>query len=269
MSKDIRSKIFFSNKIEKMGQTVSKKNINYPPISGNNAMDALRNSEKLDGYRSKVASSSSNRIARKTIAYIPSIHTISKEIEPSEVWPNGQVIWMDPISDMGLPHTRPPRYICLPSNLSTTDLKDILVHERIHLSQRQNAKEWLELMKSWSMEPWEGTIHSDILMRKRLNPDLLLSPTFSWKKEWVPLALFKSLNTPNLPDVDVTWWHIPSRTLHREAPPGWEDYFGKVDSGHEHPYELAAYLIERNINCKAHNDLKLRLKEIININRNG
>lgn len=248
-----------------MGLVPSKESMpssGHPPLTGNDALGALHRAETIDDYRNQVAMSSPNRIARNNLKYVPSIHIVNRDIEDTEGWPSGQVIWMDPDSDRGLPHTRPPRYICLSKSIPQETLKSTLLHERVHLSQRFYPKEWVEIMKAWSMEPWNGMIHSDILLRKRLNPDLLLSPTFCWKGEWVPLGIFKSLNMPDLSDIDIVWWHIPSRTLRRQAPDGWEDYFGKVDSGHEHPYELSAYLIEHNKDCKALNDLKPRLKEI-------
>ena len=113
------------------------------------------------------------------------------------------------------------------------------------------------------MTPWKGSVSSDIELRRRINPDLILGPLFQWKGEWVPLAIFKSLTSPVLNDVDIVWWHTTTRTLHRQAPPGWVDFFGPVDSGHEHPYELAAYMIEKNnSSTKAYKELKTKLKEL-------
>jgi hypothetical protein len=110
------------------------------------------------------------------------------------------------------------------------------------------------------MKPWSGSLPSDIELRRRVNPDLILGPLFQWKGEWVPLAIFKSLTSPVLNDVDIVWWHTKSRTIHRQAPPGWIQFFGLVDSGHEHPYELSAYMIEHdNSSTEAYKQLKKNL----------
>jgi hypothetical protein len=126
-----------------------------------------------------------------------------------------------------------------------------------------NPIQWINLMKEWSMTPWNGIIPSDITMRQRINPDLLMAPTFQWKNEWVPLAIFKSLSDAKLSSVDVVWWHIKSRTLHREPPTEWVDFFGPVDSGHEHPYELSAYMIEYESSTKAYNAIKPKLNTVM------
>jgi hypothetical protein len=51
---------------------------------------------------------------------------------------------------------------------------------------------------------------------------------------------------PELTNVDIVWWNVNTRTLNRQPPPGWEDFFGSVHSGHEHPFELSAYLVQNN-----------------------
>jgi len=235
-----------------MGNIVSKEsfytvtNPEKPPLIGNSALRALYRAEAIDNYRNQVETSLSNRIARETAKYLPSLYTVQKNISPSETWPNGQVIWMDPESDNGLPHTRPPDYICLPSTIPDNILNKTLIHERVHVSQRLNPTVWKSAMEKWSMTPWSGKIPDDIFQSRRLNPDLLLSPIYQWKNDWVPLALFSSRNVPLLTDIDIVWWQISTRTLHRKAPPGWTEFFGPVDGGHEHPHELAAYFIEND-----------------------
>jgi hypothetical protein len=235
-----------------MGLLVSKEqfgnpmNPERPPLANNSALRALYRAEAIDNYRQQVETSLLNRLARATAKYLPSLQAVKIGITPSDNWPNGQVIWMDPDSDNGLPHTRPPNYICIPSTLTGDELTKILEHERVHISQRLNPDSWKTAMEKWSMTPWTGTIPPEIFQNRRLNPDLLLSPTFQWKNEWVPLAIFSSISAPVLDEVDIVWWHTSTKTLHREAPPGWKDFFGTVDGGHEHPYELAAYFIEND-----------------------
>lgn len=235
-----------------------------PPLSGQGGLQVLYRAEVLDSYRLYVETSTPNRIARGTSKYISSLYPVAKELKYSSSWPTGQVVWMDPDSDLGLPHTRPPNLICLPSNIQDSVLTSTLLHEQIHLSQRLYPSQWSKILESaWSMTPWTGSLPSDIELRRRVNPDLILGPLFQWKKEWVPLAIFKSLTSPILNDVDVVWWHTTSRTIHRQAPPGWIQFFGLVDSGHEHPYELSAYFIEYdNSSTEAYKQLKKNLGEL-------
>ena len=234
------------------------------PLSGHSALQVLYRAEVLDSYRQLVETSAPNRIARGTVKYLPSTHSVAKPLIQSDAWPHGLVVWMDPESDKGLPHTRPPNLICLPSNTPDSSLTSTLLHEQVHLSQRQYPSQWSKILEeAWSMTPWMDEFPADILLRRRINPDLILGPIYQWKGEWVPLAMFKSLTSPVLNDVDIVWWQISTRALHRQAPPGWVDYFGPVDSGHEHPYELSAYMIEKdNSTTTAYKELKTYLSDL-------
>lgn len=236
-----------------MGLTISKESFSQPsvrrpqppPLTGGDALHALAAAERVDQYRRMVELSSPNRMSRSTLKYTPSVKTVKREIPvASPPWPNGQVVWLQPESDNGLPHTRPPNLICLSTKISPSSIDSILLHERVHVSQRLHPSEWVKIFTKWSMTQWDGTIPGDVTLRQRLNPDIILVPHFIWKNTWVPLAIFKSLTMPDIQDVDVVWWNVESRTLHRQAPPGWEDFFGKVHNGHEHPYELSAYLVQ-------------------------
>jgi len=232
-----------------------------PPISGQSAFQVLQRAEVFDSYRQQIAISAPNRSARGTLKYLPSLYTVSKQLSPSPDWPRGQVVWMDPDSDNGLPHTRPPNLICLPNNIPDSILNSTLLHEQVHISQRLYPSEWSKILESaWSMTTWNGDIPSDILLRYRINPDLILGPLYKWKGDWVPLGLFKSITSPVLNDIDIVWWQISTRTLQRQSPPGWTDFFGPVDGGHEHPYELSAYMIEKNNSTtEAYKQLKKNL----------
>jgi len=235
-----------------------------PPLSGTDALKALYKAEALDGYRQQIELSSANRMARSTLKYLPAVHTVNKPIPASSApWPSGQVIWMDSNCDNNLPHTRPPNLICLSKDIAPNSIASIMLHERVHVSQRLHSSEWAKIFRDyWSMKQWDGVIPADILLRQRLNPDILLVPKFIWKNEWVPLAMFKSLTMPELTDVDIVWWRPASRTLHREAPEGWVDFFGSVHSGHEHPFELSAYLIQNNSDVKAYKAIKEQVNKL-------
>jgi hypothetical protein len=242
---------------------------NRPPLSGNSALQALRRAEAIDQYRTTVEQSSLNVIARLNYTYMPSVHTVSIPIEPADPkdpWPNGQVLWMNSTADGGLPHTRAPYYICLPVSINKKTLSTTLLHERIHLSQRAQPKFWIALMElCWSMTPFIGLLPAELSLRQRINPDIFGVPLFAWKKQWVPLAIFQSVNQPALSEIDIIWWDSITRTIHRDPPPGWETYFGKYSVASEHPYEMAAYLIsspETMSKLPAYQALKSRLNEL-------
>lgn len=234
-----------------------------PPLTSGEGLQALQLAESIDRYQNRISNSNINRMARMKQPYLPSLLTVKRKIptaDSSKPWPNGQIIWMEPDADSGLPHTRPPYYICISRKFPENLLSTTLLHERIHVSQRLHPKEWNKILEeAWSMKPWKGQLPSDIDMRRRLNPDLLMSGFFAWKNEFVPLALFQSTTQPKLHTVDIVWWQISTRTLHRNPPPGWVDFFGSVHPGHEHPYELIAYSIEHSSSTKAFNSIKLRL----------
>ena len=238
-----------------------------PPISGQAGLQALQHAERADQYLTLISQSSINRLARSETNYLPFPHSLKRQIppaDPMEPWPNGQVIWMQPSADEGLPHTRAPNYICIPVTMKDPKiLTSTLLHERVHVSQRLHPAAWQKILaETWSMTPWTGTLPADIQSRRRLNPDLLSVPLFAWKGEWVPLGLFKSASQPKLAEIDTVWWHEPTRTLHREPPPGWSAFFGSAN-GQEHPFEMAAYLVQTNpSNNPAYNAIKPRFGEL-------
>lgn len=237
-----------------------------PPISGQSGLQALYLAERIDNYRELCNESPINMAARVGQNYLPSPQSIDKEIPSIDItqpWPFGQVVWMDPTADGGLPHTRPPNLICMPRDFSDKDIPSTILHERVHISQRLHGKVWETIIKeTWDFTPWYGSLPADIESRRRINPDLIYLPDFIWKHEWVPMALFKSKTQPILTDVEIVWWNDQTRTLHRHPPPGWIDFFGHIPAG-EHPYEIVAYLVAANPKQnKAYQIIKPRLEKI-------
>jgi hypothetical protein len=234
------------------------------PLSGNDALQALNKAEQLDGYITTVNQSPINVLARSQTTYMPSVYSVSIPI-PFTVkpWPSGQVIWMNPTADEGLPHTRAPNYICLPATITNDHIANTVLHERVHVSQRLFPDIWETILKEgWDMKPWIGSFPNHISERRRINPDIHGIPLFIWKNTWVSLGIFKSLKNPKLQEIDIIWWNTVTRTVHKEVPPEWSDFFGNHPAG-EHPYELAAYLIvEAPSNNKSYGALKSRLDRL-------
>ena len=238
---------------------------NRPALSGAAGLQALFRAEALDNYRKLVEDSSLNRAARKNQAYMPAVHTVDMAIPDADLhepWPNGQVVWMEPTADNGLPHTRPPNLICMSRTIPDSELQRTLLHERVHISQRLHPDAWKKILaETWNFKPWNGQLPADIENRRRLNPDTLLMPFFIWKDTYVPVELFKNASNPSLTETDTIWWDAKSRTVFREPPPGWTAFFGFRANGSEHPFELIAYMVaEKKTNSPAFAAIQPRLK---------
>jgi len=251
-----------TEQFSEVSKEVSK--VSRPPLSGNQALQALNKAEFLDGYIATINRSPINILARSETTYMPSVHSVPIPIPPPEnPWPSGQVLWMNPTADEGLPHTRAPNYICLPSNISESHLASTIRHERVHVSQRIHSEKWNKILKAvWDMTPWDGTLPEAIEARRRINPDIHGVPFFIWKRTWVPFALFKSTKKPKLNEISIAWWNAESRTVHYDIPSDWLYFFGNHPAG-EHPYELAAYLVvEKPLSLLAYKMLEPRLKDL-------
>ena len=236
-----------------------------PPICCQSGLAALFRAEKIDNYRAIVEESPINARARAGQIYLSSSYSVSKAVprtNPEDPWPSGQVVWMDPSADGGLPHTRAPDLICISRDFPDADLPTTILHERVHISQRLHPEAWKNLFDVWEFKVWNGTFPAEFESRRRVNPDLLGVPMFIWKDTWVPFAIFKSVNQPKLNEIDVVWWDAKARTILRQPPPGWMDFFGSIPAG-EHPYESIAYLVAANPKQnKAYNAIKSRLANL-------
>ena len=225
----------------------------YPPLSGKDALDALRIAEQLDGYQRAIANSPVNRQARRKGLYKPALYSVNRIVPAvSKDWPSGQVVWMTTDADGGLPHTRAPNYVCISEGHPEKSIAKTLLHERIHIHQRKHTDAWVRFCKQhWAMDLWYGKLPDEISMRLRINPDTMYVAHMIWKKTWVPLALFRSSTPDSLTDVKFVWWNDVQKVLHENAPAGWKEFFGMTDHG-EHPFEIGAYLLaEDGIQCPA------------------
>lgn len=237
-----------------------------PPLSGDEGLQALFRAEQIDQYLKLVSESAVNRKARSDFTYMPAVHSVKRTIpdkDNSQPWPSGQVVWMDPTAEGGLPHTRAPNYICIPYTYDEKQLANTLLHERVHVSQRLHRKAWEKILAdAWQMTPWVGTLPDSLRTRRRINPDLTPAPLFIWKNQYVVVGVFKSESVPVLEEIDLVWWMPNNQTVLKEPPPGWTDFFGTIPAG-EHPYEISAYLVAAAPNGnKAYNALKSRFGDI-------
>jgi hypothetical protein len=259
--------IFLSTSPRQQREGFNPSVVNSPPLSGQEASNCLLAAERIDGYRSKVNKSPVNLKARAGQKYVATNDIVKVAIPPADTslpWWSGQVLWMDPTADNGLPHTRPPGYICLPASLKDGPVFLMtLLHERIHLHQRRYPDIWSTLFnRLWNMKEWDGKLPDKLEQNRRLNPDLLPVPFYIWKDTWVPYASFNDPVNPDLNHAPTVWYNVQQGTISKIPPMGWTEYFGKITND-EHPWEIAAYyLSDPKINCKAKTDLQLHIKEI-------
>ena len=235
-----------NNFLKPLIEKFSAVKINPNPLGGYQAELCLDAAERIDGYQSKINASQMNTKARIGQSYkaIPQSQFLAIPIENAkEPWWSGQVLWMNRTADNGFPHTRPPYYICLPSNISLTALSSTLLHERVHLHQRRYPEKWSAFFKDkWDMKVWSGTLPSNLEAKRRLNPDLLPIPFYIWKDKWVSLCVFKDTGIPSLGNSSTVWFDTTQKVVSTQAPDGWYDFFGKVTND-EHPWEISAYYI--------------------------
>ena len=150
----------------------------------------------------------------------------------------------------GMPHTRPGDRIILPDSILPTEQQDIIDHELIHIFQGRNAEAWKRFYRqNWSFEIFTEpppTFPADLRAAKRSNPDLW-NPAAGgawscWKGRYWPLAVYTDPKHPTLRAAVTVWWDTWKAAVQKEAPEGWQEFFGSVAQD-EHPHEMAAVYI--------------------------
>jgi hypothetical protein len=229
------------------------------PLGGRQADMCLFAAEQIDGYRTAVQNSPINAKARANQKYIATNNLVKIPIEEAVApWWSGQVLWLEPSADGGLPHTRPPAYICLPANIPSSAVSSTLLHERVHLHQRRYPDLWIKFVgDNWSMIPWFGKLPREIEAARRINPDLLENPLFIWNDTWIPVCLYNDTGAPSLSQASTNWYNVNLKTTTRSAPDGWYSFFGHI-ADDEHPWELSAYYIADNSTKSVAKDLLMK-----------
>ena len=156
---------------------------------------------------------------------------------------NSRMIILHPTADNGFPHTRPGGLVCIPTgvmNKSTDAVKNTLIHEAIHLHQRNYEHSWDLFCRREGWTPVDDTeIPEELQASVRLNPDTLASPFWSWQDYFVPLPLFVPKPQLGLGDIRVKWFDLRNRAIFADPPPSFLNRFGDI-SQPEHPYEIYA-----------------------------
>jgi hypothetical protein len=159
-----------------------------------------------------------------------------------------QIVYLEPRSDSGLPHTRGRSGIALPVFLLWHPSDQTIRHELVHLSQKQYKTLWW----SWYSKNWffRTATESEFLSipekwrsRRRINPDTLGTPYVIWKDRYIAISVFSSDIRPDLRFCKRGFWDLQMSQWTWEEPPGWIDMFGSGFND-EHPNEIAAHWID-------------------------
>lgn len=212
-------------------------------------MDVLRIAEQLDNYRSRCLQDPLNQSARSSHSY----SLMNSGLQPTSY--NANIVQLHPTADAGLPHTRPPNFICIPAYYPMNN--ETLLHELLHLHQRNHSNEWEQ--KFWN-QGWapvsEESIPDRWIRRCRLNPDTLSQRFYSWENQWVPLPMFEREDKPDLRHCVVRWWDQKSGSLTTEPPKSFVAAFGKNHPQPEHPREVTAVILSRQFRESKWDDLE-------------
>lgn len=194
----------------------------------------LNQAESLDHFFKKIAEDPVNQLARERLSYFP----INNSSEP--FIGNTVIVTMHPTAEAGMPHTRPPNIICMPQWFPEHKKQETLLHEYIHIHQRQHVDRWNTFFQKegWSrVDPYE--LPTRFVKRCRMNPDTIDQPFWQWKDRYVPLPLFERQDKPDLRQVVVYWYDREEGTLIPEAPSSFLERYGSPSQS-EHPREISA-----------------------------
>lgn len=200
-------------------------------------MYKLKEAESIDHFEEKVRADPINRLARQHLFYGPA----SVSDTPTSWILGSEIVTMYPTAEAGLPHTRPPNLICMPQWFPEERKQNTLLHEYIHLDQRNRQPVWDTKFKR---EGWTPILESELparfLRMCRMNPDTIDSRFWAWEGRHVPLPLFEREDKPDLRQVTVQWYDLQTGVRQPQAPRRFMERYGSFPSQPEHPRELSA-----------------------------
>ena len=162
----------------------------------------------------------------------------------------------------GLPHTTDSNTIRMPVALWTGPTRDdIMVHERVHLSQKREPAEWAEFYRRY----WDydilptppASLPAEYVEALRPNPDTDAAPWALWRKRYLFFPNYAS-SDKMLRNPRILVWDVQDRRL-VSAPPEWTAFFcmdGSCPQQFEHPHELSAEMLTKGYTSPAAKQLQ-------------
>jgi len=155
----------------------------------------------------------------------------------------------------GLPHTTDANTIYLTREVwDGPNRESILIHERVHLSQKRRPELWAEFYR----RHWDYTLFvaapaslpATYIQTRRPNPDTDAAPWAVWRHRYV---FFPSSTDGRLKNAQVLVWDLDQKRL-VPIPEAWYAMFcvnRAVPRQYEHPHELSAEFLTLGSGCVA------------------
>ena len=247
-----------SSSIQQQQQQQQQPSIKTTATIGTSAV-ALDEAERIDRYRELCQTNKSNSIARTRQSYFFNPLSLSDKdilLERLTAYQSqipdllrkqltkAVIVPLMPSADNGMPHTRPPHYICLPASAKPLG-RETYIHELWHLHQRLYYSKWKQLYTLWKFTVFTGTLPTYLATQVRINPDTLTDPLWLWKGEWVPLCVFTDPVRPTFKETEVWFYNINTGVHRKTPPPDMTAFFSSrlPASAYEHPNEISAYML--------------------------
>jgi hypothetical protein len=167
--------------------------------------------------------------------------------------PDGLVEIIDPKCKEGLPHTTDKNTIRMTKSIWDSHRRDeVLVHERIHLSQKQDPEIWAEFYRRyWDYEIFAQpptSIPQKYIDNLRPNPDTDNAPWAVWRKRYLFFPNYENPALPTLKNPEILVWDIQEKRV-VSVPAEWSALFcvdGICPNQYEHPHELSAEFLTKH-----------------------
>lgn len=223
-------------------------------LDSKEAVGKIRSWEQEDSYFYTIENSPSSLLNKRARSYpyiaSGSVRNLSGSSTSTPVPLKGPIyiVYLDPRSDSGLPHTRGMSGIALPIYHLWSPNEKTMQHELVHLSQKQFKDRWWQLYsKVWGFRVASKEefleIPERLRSRRRINPDTLGNPYVVWSERYIPLSLFVEELDPELSKCKRGFWDLEISQWTWEEPPGWIRMFGQGFND-EHPNEIAAHWLD-------------------------
>jgi hypothetical protein len=163
----------------------------------------------------------------------------------------------------GMPHTTDENTIRMPLSVwNGSNRESILIHERVHLSQKRNPELWAEFYRRhWDYEIFSsvpGGVPSVYVENRRPNPDTNAAPWAIWRRRYLFFPTYEHAGVPRLKNAQVQVWDMDEKRL-VPIPEAWYAQFcvnRELPHQYEHPHELSAEFLTLGSACSAAGDLR-------------